>query len=169
MHSWEFILQGFRAMDVGRTSPSHGDTPCCISCCVCAWQSLWGKSIEFSVFASMEILTNLWPPDWQKVHEALHQTLRQLQGAKRRFSSSPEALGIVIFLLKINAGGRGSTLNIGSALFWAFHYSSHLALRRAAALTFPYVMTTKSHGSCKAAIKRPLRRLQQHARWAAAN
>lgn len=105
----------------------------------------------------------------KKFIPALHQTLRQLQGAKRRFSGSSEALGIVIFLLKINAGGGGSTLNIGSALFWAFHYSSHLALRRAAALTFPYVMTTKSHGSCKAAIKRPLRRLQQHARRAAAN
>lgn len=43
----------------------------------------------------------------KKFIPALHQTLRQLQGAKRRFSSSPEALGIVIFLLKINAEGRG--------------------------------------------------------------
>lgn len=45
----------------------------------------------------------------KKFIPALQQTSRQLQGAKRRFSGSPEALGIDIFLLKINAGGGKHT------------------------------------------------------------
>lgn len=71
---------------------------------------------SFQYLLKWRLLTTRGLPTGRKLIPALQQTLRLLQGAKCRFSGSLEALGIDIFLLKINAEtGGGSTLNIDSA------------------------------------------------------